>query len=89
MDAAAAHSENSRNGKQIAACESSPISLSSNAILSYRMGESLPSKASLKKSAANRCNIMPECATCLDAGDAHHTFTLENSSKPTQEETGR
>ena len=38
MDAAAAHSENSRNGKQIAACESSPTSLSSNAILSYRMG---------------------------------------------------
>ena len=25
---------------------------------------------------------MPECAACLDAGDAHHTFTPENSSQP-------
>jgi len=83
MDAAAAHSENSRNRKQIAACELSPTSLSSNAILSYRMGESLPCKAySLKKSAANKGNIMPDSTACLDAGDAHHTFTPENSSNP-------
>jgi len=26
---------------------------------------------------------MPEYTACLDAGDAHHTFTPENSSKPT------
>ena len=25
---------------------------------------------------------MPESAACLDAGEAHHTFTPENSSKP-------
>ena len=36
-----------------------------------------------KKSAANGCNIMPECTAYLDVGDAHHTFTPENSSKPT------
>ena len=36
---------------------------------------------------ANRRNIMPEYAACLDAGDAHHTFTPENSPKPAREET--
>ena len=25
---------------------------------------------------------MPEYTACLDAGDAHHTFTPENSSQP-------
>ena len=25
---------------------------------------------------------MPECAACLDTGDAHHTFIPENSSQP-------
>ena len=25
---------------------------------------------------------MPDNAACLDAGDAHHTFTPENSSQP-------
>ena len=26
---------------------------------------------------------MPDSTACLDAGDAHYTFTPENSSKPT------
>ena len=83
MDAAAAHSENSRNGKQIAACESFRTSFSFTAILSYQRNELLPCKAySLKKSAANGCNIMPEYTARLDAGDAYHTFTLKNSFKP-------
>ena len=47
------------------------------------MGESLPCKAyPLTTLAAIGRNIMPECATCLDAGDAHHTFASENSSQP-------
>ena len=65
---------------QISICESSLSSFPFNAILSYRMGESRPCKAySLKKSAANRRNIMLECAACLDAGDAHHTFAPPGS----------
>ena len=48
------------------------------------MGESLPCKAyPLTTLAAIGRNIMPECATCLDAGEAHHTFIPENPSKPT------
>ena len=82
--------ENSCNGKQIAAGESFRTSFSFTAILSYRRGETLPCKSSSqKKSDANGRNIMPECAACLDAGDAHRTFIPENSSKPAREETGR
>ena len=48
------------------------------------MGESLPCKAyPLTTLAAIGRNIMPEYTACLDAGDAYHTFTPENSSKPT------
>jgi len=32
---------------------------------------------------------MPERTACLDAENTRHTFTSENSSQPTQEETGR
>ena len=84
MDAVSVHSENSGNGKRIVACESPPTSLPFNAILSYRRGESLTCKAySLKKSTATGRNIMPDSTACLDAEDAHHTFTPENPSKPT------
>ena len=59
-------------------------SFSFTAILSYRKNKLLSCKpCSPKKSAANRRNIMPEYTACLDAGDAHHTFIPENSSKPT------
>lgn len=82
--------ENSCNGKQIAAGESFHTSFSFTAILSYRKNKSLPCKSRpLKKSAANKRNIMPDSAACLDAGDAHRTFIPENSSKPAREETGR
>jgi len=48
------------------------------------MGESLPCKVyPLTTLAAIGRNIMPDNAACLDAGDAHHTFIPENSSKPT------
>ena len=90
MDAVSVHSENSRNGKRIAARESFRTSFSFTAILSYRKNKSLPCKSRpLKKSAANKRNIMPDSAACLEAGDAHRTFIPENSSKPAREETGR
>ena len=83
MDAVSVHSENSGNGKQIAARESFRTSFSFTAILSYRKNKSLSCKpCSPKKSAANGRNIMPEYTACLDAGDAYHTFTLKNSFKP-------
>ena len=83
MDAAAVYLGNNGNGKQIAACESSPASFPFTAILSYRKNKSLSCKPCFpKKSAANGCNIMPECTACLDAGDAHHTFIPKNSSQP-------
>ena len=86
MDAVSVHSENSRNGKRIAARESFRTSFSFTAILSYRKNKLLSCKScSPKKSAANGRNIMPDNAACLDAGDAHHTFTPENSSKPTKQ----
>ena len=48
------------------------------------MGESLPCKVyPLTTLAAIGRNIIPEYTACLDAGDAYHTFTPENSSKPT------
>ena len=82
--------ENSCNGKQIAAGESFRTSFSFTAILSCQKNKSLPCKSRpLKKSAANKRNIMPDSAACLDAGDTHRTFIPENSSQPTQEETGR
>ena len=84
MGAAIIHSENSRNGKQIAARESFRTSFSFTAILSYRKNKSLPCKSCFpKKSAATGRNIMPDNAACLDAGEAHHTFIPENPSKPT------
>ena len=47
------------------------------------MGEPLPCKAyPLTTLAAIGRNIMPEYTACLDAGDAYHTFTPENSSQP-------
>ena len=46
------------------------------------MNHFLVSPVPRKKSAANKCNIMPEYTACLDAGDAYHTFTLKNSFKP-------
>ena len=83
MDAVSVHSENSGNEKQIATFPQFPLSFSFTAILSYRMGESLPCKAyPLTTLAAIGRNIMPEYTACLDAGDAHHTFTPENSSQP-------
>ena len=88
MDAVSVHLENSRNGKQIAARESFRTSFSFTAILSYRKNKSLSCKpCSPKKSAANRCNIMPEYTACLDAGDAYHTFTPRKLIQTNQ--TGR
>ena len=90
MDAVSVHSENSRNGKRIAARESFRTSFSFTAILSYRKNKLLSCKScSPKKSDANGRNIMPECAACLDAGGAHHTFTPENLSQPAMKKTGR
>ena len=88
--AAFAYSENSRNGKQIAARESFRTSFSFTAILSYRKNKSLSCKpCSPKKSAANGRNIMPDNAACLDAGGCSSHFHPRKLIPASHEETGR